>query len=572
MIQQPKGSGFTNINRILQANQQNKLGQAIGSGVQQGANQFKSGLGDAQNQFGANIADINNKKQQDVTSVGATTQKLSAGGSAIGQQEQDSATRLIAQNYGQDKLAGGLNNINNLAGQAQQTEGLARQTGSSEGRQNLLQRFVGKGQYTGGQQRLDNLILGQTGQSELASARRAGVGLGSDLNQAQQGARGQVGALNQDLMASKQQAIAGIGQGINQLGQTATEAAMAATAQRQTQLTAAQALVAKIKQAQGSGGANSLFLTDGGLGGIQNQGSTGGSGKLDGVGTVGAPSGAPPKAFANNNMLTPEQLQMLGIDLDNNSYYAGDLNLDNLANSISTTKDANVNAIQTMTPEQKASYLALQRLGGEETSRYNPLNVNDNTEVGNQGEYNLVNKDAINKNLSDSNRSVQADQSEFDRILTNNAELTSLNGNSVEAFKRGGLKGMYDAELTRMGLAPGNDEQASRDALGQALGRGYGQSGIPTQGTRLGGDYGAKTLDQSFSEIDKLVTDPIKRDQLKANIAYNALLLNQNGQHADVAAGAQDNWRTGNYLGRANEIAKGGQRFVRIGNLMKGVN
>lgn len=544
MIQQPKGSGFTNINRILQANQQNRLGSAIQSGVKQGATAFKTGLKESENKFGSTISDIVNRKQQDVTSVGGTTQRLTQGASDISQTEQDAANRLISQNYGQDKLSGGLGNINTLAGQAQQTEGLARQTGTAEGRQNLLQRFVGKGQYTGGQQKLDNLILGQTGQDELAAARRAGVGLGSDLSQAQQGAIGQVGALNQQILGAKQAALANIGGGINQLGTQATEAAVAETANRQAEIAANQAIIDKIRKAQQFGDPTSLFTARG------SQSFTRGG---------------------NPSLLTPDEIKRLGIDLENEGFYTQDLNLDNLINSLSINKNPEVTALQAMTPEQKASYLALQRLGGQEATVFNPLNLSDKTEVGNKEIFDIVDEASIRQALIDSNVSVQKDKDEFDRLLTNNAELNALAGSSVEAFRQGGVKGLYDAELSKYGIQPGKTETESRVLLGQALGRGAGSELGVDNAPLIGGDYGGKTLNQAFSEIDTLVQDPIKRDQLKANIAYNALLRNQWGVNEGIGAENRDFWRTGNYLGRAKDIARGGNRFVRIGNLMKGV-
>ena len=39
-----QGTGFTNVNRILEANKQNVLGQTIGSGIQQQAQNVRSGL------------------------------------------------------------------------------------------------------------------------------------------------------------------------------------------------------------------------------------------------------------------------------------------------------------------------------------------------------------------------------------------------------------------------------------------------------------------------------------------------------------------------------------------------
>ncbi len=45
------GSGFTNLQQLMAANQGNKLGEAVGSGIQKTGQQVKSGLQSGVNQF-----------------------------------------------------------------------------------------------------------------------------------------------------------------------------------------------------------------------------------------------------------------------------------------------------------------------------------------------------------------------------------------------------------------------------------------------------------------------------------------------------------------------------------------
>ena len=162
---QKQGSGFTNINRVMQANQGNKLGQTVGSGVQQQGQQVQNQLGQAQQQFGkqsqANRLDTIQNQQlfqqglQDPTKLAADQSNISK-----------------FQNILSGKYQGpqGLQNADQLAAQAASAQQMGQALGSEGGRQSLLQRFVGGNQYGQGQQTLDAMLLGAGPQQALNQA------------------------------------------------------------------------------------------------------------------------------------------------------------------------------------------------------------------------------------------------------------------------------------------------------------------------------------------------------------------------------------------------------------------
>ena len=233
------GSGFVNLQNILQANKTNKLGAAVGSGIQGAANDVKQGLNTAQsdfqqqsnqNQMGT-TADQQNRSSiinritgapVQVNTVGqgpnaqaassapppaatapapsASSDIVSAGGNANFNEKTGQVTNAqpvtplpsvsdaeAAQfaKYRSGSYAGPqeLANLNALQGQASQAQQLGANTATAGGQQQLLQQFVGQGpQYGSGMRGLDSLILGQTGGNELNAARQSTAGLSNDVN------------------------------------------------------------------------------------------------------------------------------------------------------------------------------------------------------------------------------------------------------------------------------------------------------------------------------------------------------------------------------------------------------
>lgn len=234
----PKSSGFTNLNRVLGANKQNQLGSTIQSGVQNISNKTQQQTQGAQQNFAKDIG----QAVGDIQAGQKAKENLSNLDFSKENTQQASQLQDTAQQYGQNIQnlqkgyhgPQGLQNADQLQGQA---EGL-QQTGqgllSSGGRQAALQRFINAGpNYTQGKQRLDTMLLGQN-EDALRQARRSALSAAQETGQAidtaaQQGlATGQqYGTVNQDLVNSLQKA----GQGL-QTGLTSRAAEKNAEAQK----------------------------------------------------------------------------------------------------------------------------------------------------------------------------------------------------------------------------------------------------------------------------------------------------------------------------------------------------
>lgn len=185
---QPKGTGFTNIQSIIKANQGNRLGQAVAGGVQNQASQVRQNVQQAGQKFGQEVQakKLGAADQEAATGIINRASKLAAGEN-LSDQEQARAQTYMSGDYQGPR---DIENSAQLAGRAAEAEQLGRLGGTEAGRQGLLQRFVGAPQYSFGQQKLDNLLLGAN-QGALARARAATRGVGDQTISAIEAARGQ---------------------------------------------------------------------------------------------------------------------------------------------------------------------------------------------------------------------------------------------------------------------------------------------------------------------------------------------------------------------------------------------
>jgi len=259
--QQPiqQGSGYTNIGRITQANQGNRLGQTVGQGVQQVGQQARQAIGAGQQQF-----------QQQAQASNLDTE---ANRAAIGQLVQDPTKAADADvqkfaQYRSGQYAGpqGLQNADQLAAQTQQAQQLGQSTQSAGGRLALLQRFAAKPNqgYTSGQSRLDSALLGQTGTQGLRQARQSTLGLQGQLDSASQAAGAQAQELQAKAQGLKDYTESQISGQRDPLTQQLTDAAKAANAQRDQDL-------AKYQQDLASGRVSKEELDSLGLGDLAGQ-------------------------------------------------------------------------------------------------------------------------------------------------------------------------------------------------------------------------------------------------------------------------------------------------------------
>jgi hypothetical protein len=176
-----KGSGYTNINRVVTANQGNKLGQTVSSGVQNQANQVKEQTTQATNRFGEEAQKNRLDTQEAADKRDQTIGRFSnVNETQVVNPADEDVNNFARYRTGTYEGPKQLNDYQSLAGRAQNTEMLGDLSRSTGGRQELLKRFVGGSGYTQGQQGLDNLLLGQSGDA-LNQTRRATQGLQQDV-------------------------------------------------------------------------------------------------------------------------------------------------------------------------------------------------------------------------------------------------------------------------------------------------------------------------------------------------------------------------------------------------------
>jgi len=183
-----QGSGFVNLQKVIGANKSNQLGSAIQSGVGNRVGQIKQDLGKVQNQFQTGLQSNKIGTDQDKSFVDQSLTKAQTSPNDINDQDVSKFQSLLS---GQYKGPTGLQNTGAVDAQAMELGQYGSNIGSAAGRTNLLQRYAGGNKYSQGQQRLDNLLLGQTAGSQLKDVRKQAMGLSGDVNQAKAMAAGQ---------------------------------------------------------------------------------------------------------------------------------------------------------------------------------------------------------------------------------------------------------------------------------------------------------------------------------------------------------------------------------------------
>lgn len=176
--QQRVGSGFTNLQRVLSANKQNRLGQTVTQGVGDLANQNKQALGQAANQFQTDAEKNRLDTQENTNFRNQAIQNSRTGNIADADAERFQA--LQAGQYGGPKE---LANKSVLQAGAQQVQQLGTYGSDPNKTKGLLQKFVGSPRYTMGQQTLDATVLGQD-PSVARGIRQQTVGAERSFNRA----------------------------------------------------------------------------------------------------------------------------------------------------------------------------------------------------------------------------------------------------------------------------------------------------------------------------------------------------------------------------------------------------
>lgn len=297
-----QGTGYLNLNTLMNANQGNKLGSTVAGGIEQTGQQASNALQQGQQTF-------NQQSQANALGTQAQQQYVqnTLGNLGIGGNGQPNANPTNVQGpsasdianfqqYEQGQYAGPTNiaNISSIQNQAQNAQQQGQQTSTSGGRQALLQQYAANPgtAYNQGEQSLDTTLLGATGGNQLNQARQAVSGLTNQVNSAQAQAQQQAAQLQNQAQGFGQAVTGQVTNASNQLygaGQSQAQADNTANAQGLNSVLAAQ-------QAANSGQIS--------------QGIAQGLGLSKGEGTYGVNVGQYVNWDQNGNPVTsPQQLQ-----------------------------------------------------------------------------------------------------------------------------------------------------------------------------------------------------------------------------------------------------------------------
>jgi hypothetical protein len=175
-----KGTGFTNLGRILQASQGARLGGQVASGVQQTGQNIRQQIGQAASQFQEKAKEQSARFGEEAARErDALIPQVSSGAEGLDQSEV--LKKFEDYRSGEYKGPRELGDVGALSGKAMEAEQLGRLGRTAGGKEELLRRFVGGRNYSQGAQALDTALLGLTGQQDLAKARKETRGITSEL-------------------------------------------------------------------------------------------------------------------------------------------------------------------------------------------------------------------------------------------------------------------------------------------------------------------------------------------------------------------------------------------------------
>lgn len=172
-----QGTGFVNLQKMIGANKGNQLGSTIQQGVGNRVGQIQSDLNKQKQTFQTELGK-NQLQESDKTGAQSTLNTAINAPKTMSNEQVSNFQNLLS---GQYKGPSGLSNTAGVEAQARELGQYGSNVGSSGGRTNLLQRYVGGPKYTQGQQRVDNLLLGQTGGAALKDIRKQAMGLESQV-------------------------------------------------------------------------------------------------------------------------------------------------------------------------------------------------------------------------------------------------------------------------------------------------------------------------------------------------------------------------------------------------------
>lgn len=191
-----QGTGFTNFNDILNANQGSgqRMGQAVAGGLESQANAVNQNLGQQQGEFNTGY----NKAQTDWNNQSALASRLAEQGTA-NTQTPDANWQNIAGQTGDTTdytKAGndfrnfnytgptGFKNATGLQAQAQSAAQAGNLANTAQGQQQLLRQYVGGNGYNQGQSQFDQALLNKYGHNDINQAKKGLSGINQQANTA----------------------------------------------------------------------------------------------------------------------------------------------------------------------------------------------------------------------------------------------------------------------------------------------------------------------------------------------------------------------------------------------------
>jgi len=375
-----QGTGYTNLNTIMAANQGNQLGQAVAGGVENTGQQATNALNQGVQTFNQNAAQnaLGTQAQQQYVQNTLGNLGIGANGQSTNPTSVTGPSSTDVSNF-QQYMAGqyggptNIANIGSIQNQASNAQAQGQELGTSGGRQALLQQYAANpgSAYGQGAQALDTVLLGATGGNQLNQARQAVSGLNNQVNSAQSAAQQQAQQL-QNQAAGFGQAVTGQVQGAqSNIYNPAVQAAQAANIAN-TQGQAAEAVNA---QNIGSGQFTQADLT--GLGLTAGQNIYGSAGNIAQNAIAYTPQNE--QATALNQMSNPQYQQYSGLNtlmgkttgVQGNPYQAGQTTF----NQAAAQGDIATNAAP-VTAAQTAANNAYQQYAAAEAA-YNAVPTND---------------------------------------------------------------------------------------------------------------------------------------------------------------------------------------------------
>lgn len=218
--QSQRSSGrFTNLQNFIRANQTpqggfgQRFAQKVGEKTQQAGQQVQQSKQEFEKQIGAEVEKQKQDREQAQAGLAQLTQKPAEN---VNVQEAASQVRQAqTREFAAPKELGNLSEIERARQDAQSITQAAQ---TETGRFGALQQLFGRQGYNRGQQRLDNLLVGQSGQDAARALQKTSTearGLDSRINRELEASRQASGQTRQQLADQqayfRRQAIEGLG-------------------------------------------------------------------------------------------------------------------------------------------------------------------------------------------------------------------------------------------------------------------------------------------------------------------------------------------------------------------------